>query len=221
MGSLLYISSAFLLGAFHALEPGHGKMLLMTYLISSKGRIIDAIILGTVATLTHTFSILILGILTSISSGIFMHETAERVMEIMAGILVIIVGIWMLISVLRGNHIHNEEHHHKRQKGVIGLITIGVSGGIVHCPAALAVLSATIAGGRTADGFFLVLIFSLGLGAVLISMGVLFVKASNFFEKYIGGIFGKKVRMASAVLIIMLGLFLLLKNILPHLFLAP
>lgn len=213
MDSLLYISSALLLGAFHALEPGHGKMLLMTYLIGSKGRVIDAIILGTVATLTHTFSILILGILTSISSGIFMHETAEQIMEIMAGILVIIVGIWMLISGLRGNHIHDEEHHHKKQNGVIGLITIGVSGGIVPCPAALAVLSATIAGGKPADGFLLVLIFSLGLGAVLIGMGILFIKASDLFKYYIEGISSRKARMISAVLIILLGLFLLLKNI--------
>ena len=216
MDSFLYISSAFLLGAFHALEPGHGKMILMTYLVSSKGRVIDAILLGTVATFTHTFSILILGIFTSISSTVFMHETVERITEIIAGILVLIVGVWMLISGFKNNHIHTEGHSYKKREGLMGLITIGISGGIVPCPAALAVLSATIAGGRATDGFLLVLIFSLGLGAVLIGMGILFVKASKFFEKYVEGMFSRRSRTVSAILIVMLGLFLLLKNILPH-----
>ena len=213
MDSFLYISSAFLLGAFHALEPGHGKMILMTYLVSSKGRVIDAILLGTVATFTHTFVILILGIFTSISSTVFMHETVERVTEIIAGILVLIVGVWMLISGFKNNHIHTERHSKKKREELIVLITMEISGGIAPSPAALAVLSATVAGGRATDGFMLVLIFSLGLGAVLIGMGILFVKASKFFEKYVEGIFSRRARIISAVLITILGLFLMLINI--------
>ncbi|MBI3815386.1 MAG: sulfite exporter TauE/SafE family protein [Nitrospinae bacterium] len=213
MDSLLYISSAFLLGAFHALEPGHGKMILMTYLIGYKRRVVDAVILGVVATFTHTFSILILGILASISAKVFIPETVERFTEITAGILVLIVGVGMLLSG-KSNHTHHHgEHRHENREGIMGLITIGVSGGIVPCPAALAVLSATIAGGRASDGFLLVLIFSLGLGSVLIGMGIAFVKASTFFERYIENIFSKKIRIISAVLIISLGAFLLLKNI--------
>src|SRR3972149_5182124 len=221
MDSLFYISSAFLLGAFHALEPGHGKMILMTYLISSKGRIIDAILLGIISTFTHTFSILILGIIATLSSVLIIPETIERLTEIIGGILVLIVGVWMLISGFKNNHTHIEGHAHKKREGLIGLITIGISGGIVPCPAALAVLSVTIAGGRATDGFLLVLIFSLGLGAVLIGMGILFVKASKFFERYIEGVFSRRSRIISAVLITILGLFLLLKNMLPHLFLVP
>lgn len=212
MDSLLYISSAFLLGAFHALEPGHGKMILITYLIGSKRRVIDAVILGAVATFTHTFSILILGIIASISAKVFIPETIERFTEITAGLLVILVGVVMLAS-RKGSHTHDKGHEHEKREGVLGLITIGISGGIVPCPAALAVLSATIAGGMATDGFLLVLIFSLGLGAVLIGMGIAFVKASKFFERYIEGIFSKKIRKISAILIIALGIFLLLKNI--------
>src|SRR3989338_9180166 len=106
MDSLFYISSAFLLGAFHALEPGHGKMILMTYLISSKGRIIDAILLGIISTFTHTFSILILGIIATLSSVLIIPETIERLTEIIGGILVLIVGVWMLISGFKNNHTH-------------------------------------------------------------------------------------------------------------------
>lgn len=212
MNSTFYIFSAFVLGAFHALEPGHGKMVLMTYLIGSKGKVVDAIILGSVATFTHTFSILILGVIASISSTFSIHETVEQITEIIAGLLVMMIGIWMLMSELKDDNTHIEKHLHKKREGIIGLITIGISGGIVPCPAALAVLSATIAGGRTADGFLLVSIFSLGLGMVLISMGVFFVKAANLFEKYIEGAFIKRARTISALLITALGLFLLLKN---------
>src|SRR2546427_196048 len=45
---------AFLLGAAHALTPGHGKTIVAAYLVGSRGTIWDAVYLGSVVTLTHT-----------------------------------------------------------------------------------------------------------------------------------------------------------------------
>ena len=47
---------AFLAGAAHALTPGHGKALVAAYLAGSRGTIGDAVYLGTVVSITHTFS---------------------------------------------------------------------------------------------------------------------------------------------------------------------
>ena len=45
-GALGIYSAALLLGAAHSLEPGHGKTVVAAYLVASRGRNIDAVILG-------------------------------------------------------------------------------------------------------------------------------------------------------------------------------
>ena len=60
------------------------------------------------------------------------------------------------------------------------LFTLGITGGIIPCPAALIVLLSAFALHRIALGFFLIVAFSLGLAAVLISFGTLMVYARRF-----------------------------------------
>src|SRR4030095_16967280 len=52
----LYVLFALIAGASHALAPGHGKSMVAAYLIGTQGRIRDAVVLGTVTTITHTGS---------------------------------------------------------------------------------------------------------------------------------------------------------------------
>ena len=52
----VFLPTAFVLGAAHALEPGHGKALIATYLIGSKGTPRQAVALGATVTITHTAS---------------------------------------------------------------------------------------------------------------------------------------------------------------------
>ena len=57
------------------------------------------------------------------------------------------------------------------------LVALGVSGGIVPCPAALVVLLSAVAMGRVGFGLLLIVAFSVGLAAVLIAIGLLVVYA--------------------------------------------
>ena len=52
---------AFGFGAIHALAPGHGKALVSAYLVGNKGTAYQAVLLGLATTITHTFSVFILG----------------------------------------------------------------------------------------------------------------------------------------------------------------
>ncbi len=54
---------AFIYGAAHALEPGHGKTIVAAYLVGSHGTVFHALLLAVIVTFTHTFSVYILGIL--------------------------------------------------------------------------------------------------------------------------------------------------------------
>ena len=64
------------------------------------------------------------------------------------------------------------------------LLGLGITGGIVPCPAALVVLLSAVALHRIAFGLFLILAFSLGLAAVLIIMGLLMVFARTFMSQF-------------------------------------
>lgn len=67
------------------------------------------------------------------------------------------------------------------------LLTLGITGGMVPCPAALVVLLSALSFHRLGLGLFLILAFSLGLAAVLIMIGLLMVYASRFIARWKGG----------------------------------
>jgi len=66
------------------------------------------------------------------------------------------------------------------------LLALGISGGIVPCPAALVVLLSALSMQRVGFGLLLIVAFSLGLAAVLISIGLLMVYARQFMVRFQG-----------------------------------
>ena len=66
------------------------------------------------------------------------------------------------------------------------LFALGVTGGIVPCPAALVVLLGALSLGRVAFGLVLIAAFSVGLAAVLIAIGVLMVYARRVMARFQG-----------------------------------
>ena len=66
------------------------------------------------------------------------------------------------------------------------LLALGVSGGIVPCPAALVVLLSAVAMQRIGFGLLLIVAFSVGLAAVLIAVGMMMVYARQFMAQVHG-----------------------------------
>ena len=62
------------------------------------------------------------------------------------------------------------------------LVALGISGGLMPCPAALVLLLGTIAIGQVRFGLILVFVFSLGLAGVLTGLGLLLVYAKHLFK---------------------------------------
>lgn len=100
----------------------------------------------------------------------------------------------------RSHHHHHHHHHHDHDHGHThhdhdhlppgaegspvtwrSLLVLGISGGLVPCPAALVVLLSAIALGQIGFGVVLVLAFSLGLAGVLTGLGLLLVWAKGLF----------------------------------------
>ncbi len=104
---LITLGVAVFLGAVHALQPGHGKTIVAAYLIGSRGTVANAIFLGGVVTFTHTFSIMILGVVTLFASRYILPEQIFPWLGTGSGFLVMALGIWLFVHYVRGGHGHS------------------------------------------------------------------------------------------------------------------
>jgi ABC-type nickel/cobalt efflux system permease component RcnA len=95
--------------------------------------------------------------------------------------------------------------------GIRSLVALGVSGGLVPCPAALVLLLSAISLGRLGFGMVLVVVFSMGLAVVLTGIGLLMVYARRLFERYtFEARIPRFLPVASAAAISLVGLAILL-----------
>ena len=89
-----------------------------------------------------------------------------------------------------------------------------MSGGLIPCPAAIATLLAAIAAGKIAQGLSVTLFFSLGLGGVMITVGVVLSQSRRLTGKISENLdFARKMGIASAVLIIALGSYTMFHSV--------
>ncbi len=109
--ALLALLVAFLLGAYHALSPGHGKTLTAAYLVGEQAGVGQAVALAAIVTFTHTFSIalLALGVLL-----VFGRQVPPWILPYLgagAGAVITVVGLHMLWRGA-GHHSHDGYDHH-------------------------------------------------------------------------------------------------------------
>jgi nickel/cobalt transporter (NicO) family protein len=83
-----------------------------------------------------------------------------------------------------GGHPHNHLPADSPMITWRGLMALGVSGGLVPCPAALVLLLGAISLDRLGFGMVLVLAFSAGLAVVLTGIGLLMIYARKLFERF-------------------------------------
>ena len=277
---------AAVLGGFHALEPGHGKTLVATYLVGSRGKARHAVLLGASVTAAHTISVYALGIITLYASQWILPDRLYPWLGIGSGLLVAGLGFTLFIcrylatesqsgidhvhdhadghfhlhdhshddasaDAAREPHRHNwwgrhvrqidthshggwpahqhdhsEKHDHPhcgehgtshtaRSLSLGGLVALGITGGIVPCPAALVVLLGALAFHRVAFGLFLIVAFSAGLAAVLISLGLAMVYAGRFMSRFgaQGPLTQRWLPLASSAVITVIGITLTLQSL--------
>jgi len=85
---------------------------------------------------------------------------------------------------------------------------MGIAAGIIPCPEALSVLLLAIGLNRPALGLGMVLAFSIGLAAVLVGLGLLFVPAAPVLSRCSGRRFERvsaRLPLLSAIVVALLG----------------
>ena len=96
--AILAFLGAMLLGAVHALSPGHGKTIVGAYLIGSRGTPRHAVFLGSTVTITHTLGVFVLGFATLYASRFIVPERLFPILSMLSAVLVLGMGILLLVQ---------------------------------------------------------------------------------------------------------------------------
>lgn len=209
--SFFFILTAFVLGVLHALEPGHGKSVMAAFVMGTDASVKDASLLGLTIVFSHVFVVILLGLASIFLLGILNVNSTHEIMSFVGGIILIVVGVWMI---KKFHHPHNHEHNIDTKKGVVA---IGLSTGLIPCPTALAVLLFSISNGQIYNGLIYVLIFSSGLAIAITFLSVFFVKGRGFIQRYLSSSTVNKIPLVSGIIIIIVGIYTFLQPIIENL----
>ncbi|MEV8020950.1 sulfite exporter TauE/SafE family protein [Streptomyces sp. NPDC086554] len=190
--AVLALAIALLLGALHAIAPGHGKTL-MAATAAARGRasLRDVLPLAASVTVTHTLGVAALGLL--VAGGSAAAPSVIAWLGIASGVLVTGAGALLLRRAWRRHkqhghsHQHGHQHNHEAPPRLRGALFLGFAGGLVPSPSAVVVLVGAAALGEAWFGLLLVLAYGMGLAVTLTAAGFLVVR--------VGSAAGRRLRM--------------------------
>ena len=129
MPTTFSLEFAFLLGALHALEPGHGKTAMYVYMMQGRRSLWHPVLLGASSALSHSFSLagiaFAVHVATHSVTGDHHHESsvATTLQWASAG-LVLAVGVYLLVQAARGKDSKCCSQHgepgHRHDQGAVG-----------------------------------------------------------------------------------------------------
>ncbi len=203
----LALALSVLLGAIHALAPGHGKTVMAAYLVGQRGSLRQAVGIGLTVTATHTAGVFVLGLAIS-TSAVVAPERLYPWLGLASGLLLAAVGIGLLRRVVQSRAVHHHHHdtdaylgdghvhthgghRHHHQPPAAGrmllrrrdLLAMGFVGGFLPSPSAVVVLLGAIALGRAWFGLLLVTAYGLGMAATLTGAGLLLERARGSLDR--------------------------------------
>ena len=232
---IIYLVTSFWLGAVHAATPGHGKTIAASYIVGVRGRPVDALVLGIFVTLSHTSGIVVVAVLATLGSAWLIPQRVEAYLAVGTGILVIGIGCWMLRTQMRlrpmaaEHHAHPHAHDHgphfhshgwgpahshdldavtQVRPNLAILLGLGIAGGLLPDPGALAILLAALANGKLILGLLTVVVFSLGFASVLVVVGVVAARVGQLILTWLSNRWIAWVQIGAALLIVGVGLVL-------------
>ncbi|NSZ76983.1 ABC transporter permease [Agrobacterium tumefaciens] len=166
-----FLPMGLLLGAVHALMPGHSKLLMATYVFGSKGGPRSALLTALVLAATHiTISVLIVLLSLPLIDYMFggSGPGSSPLLEHLSRGVIGLIGLWMIWRGLRST-----SHNHRPQEGA----GFGFVAGLIPCPLTLFVMTYATARGVPAAGLLFAVLM---LGGVALTLSVVALLAVSF-----------------------------------------
>ena len=190
---LIGIGLAFLYGVVHALGPGHGKLVVVSYFLSREARVGRGLLMGLQIAIFHVLSAMVVVALADlVLRRAFGGAPAE-----VAGVrlfsygLIALIGAVMLVQAVRRSQQrraglevygccggHGSAHHgppDAREQAQQGALSLGV--GLVPCTGAVLILLYAVANDILFAGMLLVAAIAAGMAITMGGLGILSVIA--------------------------------------------
>jgi nickel/cobalt transporter (NicO) family protein len=105
-------------------------------------------------------------------------------------------------------HTHDVGFESGHRPSLAILLGLGIAGGLLPDPGALAILLAALASGKVMLGLFTVLVFSIGFASVLVIVGIAAAIAGDLILGWLDSRWVGRLQVAAAALIVLVGVVL-------------
>ena len=178
-------------GFLHAIEPGHGKTALLTYVASGEKTWKEGVVISFSSAFTHSLAVLLIALVShmAINQGEKQFEPnfVKEVLKNGSALLIIALGAWAIYRESKGkkshccaghssthhHHDHDHSHNHGHNKsnsatGFISALMLGIATGIVPCPTLVGAYLSGLNTGNSFDGIQNIFFFAIGMGLTLL-----------------------------------------------------
>ena len=152
------MAAAVLFGAVHALMPGHGKTVLVSYHLGQPAKLREGVTNGAILALTHVGLALILVLAGfAVISRAFAYGGRTPQFEAASGALIALIGAFLIWRSLDSDH-----HSHGKDGKTLAFVT-----GMIPCPLTTFIMSYALARGMLAAGLAVTAAMTLGMIATI------------------------------------------------------
>lgn len=179
--SLLFlVLGAFAYGMLHSMGPGHGKVVLSSYVLSrniSKKQIV-LLALAIAAAHALTAIVLVFSIYYIFELALSLtSESARQYMVYISFAVLMILGVYQIISGIRHSHNHSNDHDHNHDDSDKAVDLSGwgvvVAIGVAPCIGTMSLLFMSISFNIIPAGLLAVLALAFGMSVTLTGFGLL------------------------------------------------
>jgi nickel/cobalt exporter len=200
--ALALVLAAFLYGVFHAIGPGHGKVVIGSWFATRHARIAHGLAACALSALVQAGSavaavLLLAGALSLAPRDVLAHAAW---LEVGSYGLIAVMGLYMLVQALRGKagcgHDHGPGHEHQHgpccdhhpppAPSERGLWAMAAAVGFRPCSGAILVLLFTLANGLLWVGILATLAMAAGVALTVSGIGLSALGINRLLERYFG-----------------------------------
>ena len=195
----LGLAIAFAYGVIHAVGPGHGKFVIVSYFLGREVRVVRGVVMAAQVAIVHVIAaVVIVWLADAVLQAGFGIGLSEVPGVRAASFLIIVgIGVYMLYQAVRmstsvaaggaghghshghehshghgHSHGHEHNHGHGHSHGSLEGGFLALAAGMVPCPGAVLIMLYAVANDMIYPGFLLVGAMSLGIGLCICVLGV-------------------------------------------------
>ena len=204
------MAAAILFGSVHALMPGHGKTVLMSYHLRQSTRLREGVVNGAILTLTHVgLAVLLVLAGFAVINRAFAYGGRTPQFELASGLLVAVFGVFLL-----WRSVSSEHHEHRMDGKKLAFVT-----GLIPCPLTTFVMSYALARGMFTAGLAVTLAMALGM---IFTIGGVALAAAFARDKFMGLLAkteswrhraGTTLEIGGSVMVLVFGLWMVVSSL--------